>query len=70
MKHGKDIATELWSGKSKSFDVVIHLTFNWIAKFLLALALACFYPPHVMMLLNVKLYRTLNGSWAPGLSTI
>ena len=68
MKHGKDIATELRSGKSKSFDVVC--TSDWIAIFLLALALACFYPPHVMMLLNVKLYRTLNGSWAPGLSTI
>ena len=70
MKHVKDIATELKSGKSKSFDAVIHLTFNWIAIFLLALASACFYPPHVMMLLNVRLYRTLNGSWAPGLSTI
>ena len=70
MKHVKDIATELKSGKSKSFNVVICMTLNWIAIFLLALALACFYPPHVMMLLNVKLYRTLNGSWAPGLSTI
>ena len=38
MKHVKDIATELRSGKSESFDVVIHLTFNWIAIFLLALA--------------------------------